>query len=28
GAKNCKELLARGNILSGWYTIYPMTVMP
>ncbi|KAM7144069.1 ficolin-2-like isoform 5-T5 [Macrochelys suwanniensis] len=23
GAKNCKELLARGNILSGWYTIYP-----
>ncbi|XP_034649491.1 ficolin-1-like [Trachemys scripta elegans] len=23
GAKNCKELLARGNILSDWYTIYP-----
>ncbi|XP_030391379.1 ficolin-2-like isoform X1 [Gopherus evgoodei] len=23
GAKNCKELLARGNIMSGWYTIYP-----
>ncbi|XP_065275063.1 ficolin-2-like [Emys orbicularis] len=23
GAKNCKELLARGNTLSGWYTIYP-----
>ncbi|XP_074871955.1 ficolin-1-like [Carettochelys insculpta] len=23
GAKNCKELLDRGNILSGWYTIYP-----
>uniref|UniRef100_A0A8C4Y5W6 Fibrinogen C-terminal domain-containing protein n=1 Tax=Gopherus evgoodei TaxID=1825980 RepID=A0A8C4Y5W6_9SAUR len=21
--KNCKELLARGNALSGWYTIYP-----
>ncbi|XP_050782382.1 ficolin-2-like isoform X1 [Gopherus flavomarginatus] len=24
GAKNCKELLARGNIMSGWYTIYPL----
>nr|XP_025036879.1 ficolin-1-like isoform X2 [Pelodiscus sinensis] len=23
GAKNCKELLTRGNLLSGWYTIYP-----
>ncbi|XP_030391426.1 ficolin-1-like [Gopherus evgoodei] len=23
GAKNCKELLARGKIMSGWYTIYP-----
>nr|XP_042715613.1 ficolin-2-like isoform X2 [Chrysemys picta bellii] len=23
GAKNCKELLATGNIMSGWYTIYP-----
>uniref|UniRef100_A0A8C8RGV2 Fibrinogen C-terminal domain-containing protein n=1 Tax=Pelusios castaneus TaxID=367368 RepID=A0A8C8RGV2_9SAUR len=23
GAKNCKELLARGNIMSDWYTIYP-----
>ncbi|XP_014378239.1 ficolin-1-like isoform X1 [Alligator sinensis] len=23
GARNCKELLSRGNILSGWYTIYP-----
>ncbi|XP_074871358.1 ficolin-2-like isoform X2 [Carettochelys insculpta] len=23
GAKNCKELLARGNFMSGWYTIYP-----
>ncbi|XP_074871964.1 ficolin-2-like [Carettochelys insculpta] len=22
GAKNCKELLARGHVLSGWYTIY------
>uniref|UniRef100_A0A8C3SUC3 Fibrinogen C-terminal domain-containing protein n=1 Tax=Chelydra serpentina TaxID=8475 RepID=A0A8C3SUC3_CHESE len=21
--RNCKELLAKGNILSGWYTIYP-----
>uniref|UniRef100_A0A8C0QRY0 Fibrinogen C-terminal domain-containing protein n=1 Tax=Chelonoidis abingdonii TaxID=106734 RepID=A0A8C0QRY0_CHEAB len=23
GAKNCKELLARGHVMSGWYTIYP-----
>uniref|UniRef100_A0A8C8RG65 Fibrinogen C-terminal domain-containing protein n=1 Tax=Pelusios castaneus TaxID=367368 RepID=A0A8C8RG65_9SAUR len=23
GARNCKELLARGNVLSGWSTIYP-----
>ncbi|KAG6927281.1 ficolin 1, partial [Chelydra serpentina] len=23
GAKNCKELLAGGNTMSGWYTIYP-----
>ncbi|XP_053329164.1 ficolin-1-B-like [Spea bombifrons] len=23
GPKNCKELLQRGNSLSGWYTIYP-----
>ncbi|XP_078498154.1 ficolin-1-like [Lissotriton helveticus] len=23
GAKNCKELLQSGTILSGWYTIYP-----
>ncbi|CAM4571058.1 unnamed protein product [Lepidochelys olivacea] len=23
GAKNCKELLARGIRMSGWYTIYP-----
>ncbi|XP_074145223.1 ficolin-2-like isoform X1 [Sminthopsis crassicaudata] len=22
GARNCKELLGRGNTLSGWYTIY------
>ncbi|XP_074871855.1 ficolin-2-like [Carettochelys insculpta] len=32
GAKNCKELLDRGNNMTGWYTIYPqdckaMTVM-
>ncbi|XP_044848699.1 ficolin-1-like isoform X5 [Mauremys mutica] len=23
GLRNCKELLAKGNLLSGWYTIYP-----
>ncbi|KAJ1145724.1 hypothetical protein NDU88_012008 [Pleurodeles waltl] len=23
GARNCKELLQKGTILSGWYTIYP-----
>ncbi|XP_069465828.1 ficolin-1-like [Ambystoma mexicanum] len=23
GAKNCKELMEKGTILSGWYTIYP-----
>ncbi|XP_034283014.1 ficolin-1-like [Pantherophis guttatus] len=23
GAPNCKELLKRGVVLSGWYTIYP-----
>ncbi|XP_069465861.1 ficolin-1-like [Ambystoma mexicanum] len=23
GSRNCKELLERGTILSGWYTIYP-----
>ncbi|XP_075761919.1 ficolin-2-like isoform X2 [Pelodiscus sinensis] len=23
GAKSCQELLARGNHMSGWYTIYP-----
>ncbi|KAM6238060.1 LOW QUALITY PROTEIN: ficolin-2-like [Spheniscus humboldti] len=22
-SKNCRELLARGVVLSGWYTIYP-----
>ncbi|XP_043843872.1 ficolin-1-like [Dromiciops gliroides] len=22
GARNCKELLGKGNTLSGWYTIY------
>ncbi|XP_044515604.1 ficolin-2-like [Gracilinanus agilis] len=32
GARNCKELLGRGNVLSGWYTIYlsdckPLTVL-
>ncbi|XP_008107220.1 veficolin-1 isoform X2 [Anolis carolinensis] len=25
GAKDCKELLRRGETLSGWYTIYPAT---
>ncbi|KYO23133.1 hypothetical protein Y1Q_0005581 [Alligator mississippiensis] len=24
GEKNCKQLRARGNVLSGWYTIYPI----
>ncbi|XP_048368845.1 ficolin-2-like [Sphaerodactylus townsendi] len=28
GAKNCKELLAKGVILSGWYTIYPQDCVP
>ncbi|XP_064380120.1 ficolin-2-like [Dromaius novaehollandiae] len=23
GARNCQELLHKGKILSGWYTIYP-----
>uniref|UniRef100_A0A8B9NXT6 Fibrinogen C-terminal domain-containing protein n=1 Tax=Apteryx owenii TaxID=8824 RepID=A0A8B9NXT6_APTOW len=23
GARNCQELLDKGKILSGWYTIYP-----
>lgn len=22
-ARNCQELLGKGKILSGWYTIYP-----
>uniref|UniRef100_A0A8D0HMR1 Fibrinogen C-terminal domain-containing protein n=1 Tax=Sphenodon punctatus TaxID=8508 RepID=A0A8D0HMR1_SPHPU len=25
GARNCKELLERGEALNGWYTIYPAT---
>ncbi|XP_072841658.2 veficolin-1 [Pogona vitticeps] len=25
GARDCKELLERGETLSGWYTIYPTT---
>ncbi|XP_062973103.1 veficolin-1-like [Elgaria multicarinata webbii] len=25
GAKDCKELLIRGETLTGWYTIYPTT---
>ncbi|XP_019366007.1 PREDICTED: ficolin-1-like [Gavialis gangeticus] len=28
GARNCKELLARGKLLSGWYTIYPQHCNP
>ncbi|XP_067411295.1 ficolin-2-like [Emydura macquarii macquarii] len=28
GAKNCKELLDRGNIMSDWYTIYPRDCNP
>ncbi|XP_032089167.1 ficolin-2-like [Thamnophis elegans] len=28
GAPNCKELLKRGTILSGWYTIYPQDCQP
>ncbi|XP_066466773.1 ficolin-1-like isoform X2 [Tiliqua scincoides] len=28
GAKNCKELLAKGVTLSGWYTIYPKDCAP
>ncbi|XP_067398286.1 ficolin-1-like [Emydura macquarii macquarii] len=28
GAKNCKELLARGNVMSDWYTIYPRDCNP
>ncbi|XP_025021727.1 ficolin-2-like [Python bivittatus] len=28
GARNCKELLAKGVVLSGWYTIYPKDCQP
>ncbi|XP_032089422.1 ficolin-1-like [Thamnophis elegans] len=28
GARNCKELLKRGTILTGWYTIYPQNCQP
>ncbi|XP_061459981.1 ficolin-1-like isoform X2 [Rhineura floridana] len=28
GARNCKELLAKGVLLSGWYTIYPQDCVP
>ncbi|KAL7978457.1 hypothetical protein Chor_004274 [Crotalus horridus] len=28
GAQNCKELLKKGVILSGWYTIYPQGCQP
>ncbi|KAJ7308097.1 hypothetical protein JRQ81_008604 [Phrynocephalus forsythii] len=28
GVKNCKELLAKGVTLSGWYTIYPKNCEP
>ncbi|KAJ6659404.1 hypothetical protein lerEdw1_019136 [Lerista edwardsae] len=28
GVKNCKELLAKGVVLSGWYTIYPKDCVP
>ncbi|KAJ6651955.1 hypothetical protein lerEdw1_015897 [Lerista edwardsae] len=28
GAKNCKELLAKGVVLSGWYTVYPKDCAP
>ncbi|XP_060545058.1 ficolin-1-like [Pantherophis guttatus] len=27
-APNCKELLKRGVVLSGWYTIYPQDCQP
>ncbi|XP_069799702.1 ficolin-1-B-like [Dendropsophus ebraccatus] len=27
-AKNCKELLEQGEVLSGWYTIYPAGQKP
>ncbi|CAM5102634.1 unnamed protein product [Natator depressus] len=28
GTKNCRELLIKGHIMSGWYAIYPVTVTP
>ncbi|XP_070614495.1 ficolin-2-like [Erythrolamprus reginae] len=28
GARNCRELLAKGMVLSGWYTIYPKDCRP
>ncbi|KAJ6653320.1 hypothetical protein lerEdw1_009349 [Lerista edwardsae] len=28
GAKSCKELLAKGVVLSGWYTVYPKDCTP
>ncbi|XP_032089137.1 ficolin-1-like [Thamnophis elegans] len=28
GARNCKELLAQGVVLSGWHTIYPQDCRP
>ncbi|XP_039220138.1 ficolin-1-like [Crotalus tigris] len=28
GAQNCKELLKKGVVLSGWYTIYPQGCQP
>ncbi|KAE8595616.1 hypothetical protein XENTR_v10015814 [Xenopus tropicalis] len=28
GARNCKELLDQGVVMSGWYTIYPDGMAP
>ncbi|XP_013913047.1 PREDICTED: ficolin-2-like [Thamnophis sirtalis] len=28
GARSCKELLAQGEVLSDWYTIYPQDCRP
>ncbi|XP_042335224.1 ficolin-1-like [Sceloporus undulatus] len=28
GARNCKDLLAKGVVLSGWYTVYPQNCQP
>ncbi|XP_034292124.1 ficolin-2-like [Pantherophis guttatus] len=28
GARSCKELLAQGVVLSGWYTVYPQDCRP